>query len=98
VPATAAEGGLPQALHLLNGATLNARLAAEEGRVARWARASGPDDAVIEEMYLRALSRFPTSAEAAHWSDVLRTASDRRQTLEDILWALLNSREFAFNH
>jgi hypothetical protein len=97
-PGKGAEAGLPQALHLLNGPLLNARLRAEEGAVTRWAADDGPEEALVEEIYLRALSRFPTSAETVHWSRTLRAAADRRQTLEDFLWAVLNSREFVFNH
>jgi hypothetical protein len=57
-----------------------------------------PAGAIVEEMYLRALSRPPTPKETAHWSAALVGATDRRQILEDVLWALLNSREFVFNH
>jgi hypothetical protein len=97
-PATAEEGGLPQALHLVNGSTLNAKLSAEQGRVAHWSRSDQPPRALVEEIYVRALSRLPTPAETAHWEAVLVKATDRRPILEDLLWALLNSREFAFNH
>jgi hypothetical protein len=97
-PTAVDEGGLPRALHLINGATLNAKLKSEEGRVARWAASTQPESALIEEMYLRALARFPTPEESTHWSAAVRAAAARRQLLEDLLWALLNSREFAFNH
>jgi hypothetical protein len=97
-PAMVAEGGLPQALHLVNGETLNGRLKAPEGRVAGWSASEMPAGAIVEEMYLRALSRPPAPKERAHWSAAIHAAADRRQILEDILWALLNSREFVFNH
>jgi hypothetical protein len=52
----------------------------------------------VEELYLRTLSRFPDEKELAHWERTLKEASDKREAVEDLLWALLNSREFAFNH
>jgi hypothetical protein len=98
VPATTAEGGLPGALHLINGSTLNRRLRSEAGRISGWAAPGRPDGEVIEEIYLRAFARFPTPRETAHWAEVLRAAPERRQAIEDLVWAALNSREFAFNH
>jgi hypothetical protein len=98
VPAESSAGDLARTLHLLNGATLNERLRAPEGRVARWAAASLPPAAVVTEIYLSALARFPTPREGAHWTKILRTAPDRRPVLEDLVWAVLNSREFVFNH
>jgi hypothetical protein len=53
---------------------------------------------VVEELYLSALSRFPTTAEKARavaWLD--KNAADRQQAVQDLLWALLNSKEFVFN-
>jgi hypothetical protein len=97
-PTAAADGGLPQALHLINGGTLNAKLRSEDGRVAQWARWEQPARTVIEEIYLRTLARFPTAAETAHWEPLLNAAPNRRPLLEDLVWALLNSREFALNH
>jgi hypothetical protein len=87
-------GGLSQALHLINGRTVNARL----GPALKQQLPSGSDRAVIEEIYLRSLSRPPTDQESAHWSKALAASSAREEFLEDLLWALLNSREFAFNH
>ena len=87
-------GGLSQALHLINGRTVNARL----GPAVKQQLAGRPDRAVIEELYLRSLSRLPTEPESAHWSEALKASTAREEFLEDLLWALLNSREFAFNH
>jgi hypothetical protein len=97
-PGEGASGDLARALHLLNGPTLNDRLRAPEGRVARWAAAPLSAADLVTECYLVTLSRFPTRKEREHWTAVLRTVSDRRPVLEDFLWALLNSREFMFNH
>jgi hypothetical protein len=59
---------------------------------------------VIEELYLRTLTRMPTEKEIAGLLEIVRSAPDAetpaglRETLEDGFWALLNSREFVFNH
>ena len=54
--------------------------------------------AALEELYLRTLSRFPTDEEAAHWEKSIGAARDTQVAWQDLLWALLNSREFGFNH
>jgi hypothetical protein len=97
-PGESAAGDLARALHLLNGPVLNDRLRSAEGRVARWAASPLPPAALVTEIYLSALSRFPTRQERDHWAFLLRAAADRRPVLEDFVWALLNSREFVFNH
>jgi hypothetical protein len=53
---------------------------------------------MVEELYLRTLSRWPTARESTHWEESLAKDGSKREVLEDLLWALLNSREFAFNH
>ncbi len=86
-------GGLSQALHLLNGEDFNRRL--------RESVAHRKDDSVaemIESLYLRSLSRMPTDEERAHWLAQAAKANDSATFAEDLLWALLNSREFAFVH
>jgi hypothetical protein len=87
-------GGLARALHLINGPSINDKLAP----AARTLLAGRSNDAVIEELYLRALTRRPTDAEQAAWTTRLERATDRQLAVEDLLWTILNSREFAFNH
>jgi hypothetical protein len=91
-PASAG-GGLAQALHLINGSTINEKLrggALDElkGR---------PDREVVEELYLRTFTRLPEPAERAEWEATLTRGTDRTETLQDLLWTLLNSREFSLN-
>ena len=94
-----AGGGVSQSLHLINGTTINAKL--RGGVTDRLLRDSPPDARVVEELYLRALSRFPSEKEHGFWDQQLAsaaTARDKRLLVEDLLWALLNSREFAYSH
>ncbi len=64
----------------------------------RWLDAKKPPDALVEELYLRCLCRPPTAEERAKVSAALAAEPDKRKGLEDLFWALLNAREFLFNH
>ncbi len=93
--------GLSTELHLLNGPLINRKITAAEGRLARWIASGHSNDAIIDELYARALSRPPREDERAFWKtqlDVFDDAMKRRQALEDFLWSLLNSREFVTVH
>ena len=89
-------GGIAQALHLLNGPTINAKL--REGIVAQLEARRVPDRDAVSELYLRAFGRPADGDELAEWGPLIGRANDRGEALADLLWALLNSREFAFNH
>jgi hypothetical protein len=86
-----------QALHLMNAPGLNDKLTSDEGLVARLARSDDPPAAVVEELYLRTFSRFPTDEERAIGAGVFaEPGASRRQAVADLLWALINSAEFVF--
>jgi hypothetical protein len=89
-------GGLSQALHLINGSTINAKL--RGGVIDSLLGEDRSDAEIVDELYLRTLSRFPDERERAHCKKVFASATDRREATEDLLWALLNSREFVYNH
>jgi len=56
------------------------------------------DDEILAQLYLRCFSRQPTEAETAALKATITENENRLQALEDVFWALLNSREFVFNH
>ena len=87
-------GGIAQALHLLNGATTATKV--RGGLEASLAKL--PPGEAVRELYLRCFARYPDPEELAHGEQVLDGAGTRSEGVEDLLWALLNSREFAFNH
>jgi Protein of unknown function (DUF1549)/Protein of unknown function (DUF1553) len=89
---------LSQMLNLLNGSDLNGRISARDGRLAKLIQANLTDGQIVTELYLATLSRFPTLREWQLTQDRVGKSKDRKTALEDILWALLNSQEFVFNH
>jgi hypothetical protein len=89
---------LSQMLNLLNGSDLNGRIAASDGRLAKLIEARLSDGQIVSELYLATLSRYPTLREWKLTQERIGKSKDRKAALEDILWALLNSQEFVFNH
>jgi hypothetical protein len=53
---------------------------------------------VIEQLYIRCLSRSPSPDEMRKLLASVDEVKDKKQSLEDVFWAILNSREFMFNH
>jgi len=94
----ALEPNLSQALHLLNGDTVNSKCV-QGGYVAKALAAKKAPSQVIDELYLKCLARKPTAAEKeklmAFVGEKDRSDAD---VLNDLFWAVLNSKEFIFNH
>jgi hypothetical protein len=89
---------LSQVLHLSNSPEMEDKLAADDGRVAKLVGAKVPPEKAVEELYLAALARRPTPEESKKVQAYLAKRPDARRSLEDLLWTLLNSPEFLFNH
>ncbi|MFN7921319.1 MAG: DUF1553 domain-containing protein [Bryobacteraceae bacterium] len=87
-----------QALHIVNGPEVQQKLASTEGRLAQWLDSGRADGELIDEMFLTALSRKPTPREKDRLLTRVGKAPSRREAYEDIVWAILNSKEFMFNH
>jgi hypothetical protein len=91
------EPTLSQALHLLNGDTVNSKM--QQGGVIAALRKEGLDPMqIVERLYITTLTRRPTEEERAALAPLFAEGSDVNKGLEDVFWALLNSREFLFNH
>ncbi len=91
------EPTLSQALHLLNGGTVHSKI--RQGKVVRTLLDAGKTPAeVVDEIYLRCLARRPTAKEQQKLAAVIGDSKKPVAELEDVFWAVLNSREFLFNH
>lgn len=92
------EPTLSQALHLMNGDAVHDRI--KSGKVvARLVSEKKSDREVVDELFLRVFGRPPKDKEWASIQQAVADAPEARQTvLEDLFWALLNSKEFYFTH
>ncbi|QDV30267.1 hypothetical protein Spb1_21960 [Planctopirus ephydatiae] len=91
------EPTLSQALHLLNGDSSNQKIA-QGNLVGKWLQEKVPHEEIVQRLYIRCLSRKATSAELDVLLPTLAESKDPKKDLDDVFWALLNSREFIFNH
>ncbi|RLT12168.1 MAG: DUF1553 domain-containing protein, partial [Planctomycetota bacterium] len=91
------EPTLSQALHLLNGDTVNQKI--KTGGVIEKLMKDKPKlEDRISDLYIRCFARRPTPEEVAKVTKALAIEPDPKKAMEDLFWALLNSREFLFNH
>lgn len=89
---------LTQALHTLNGDTLASKIADSKGRVAKLMQSDHSHEAIVRELYMVTLCRWPTSEELALSNEFLAESPSPKECYEDILWTLLNSKQFLFVH
>ncbi len=93
-----AEPNLAQVLQIANGELLHKKISDGNGRIARLLKAKVPTDDIITQLYLVSLSRQPNADELTACHEIIEAAPNVKEGLEDVLWALANSREFLFNH
>ncbi len=96
---------LGQSLFMINAAEIKAKLSSPQGRAARYAREPRPDSEKIHELTLAALCREPTVEELLVAEAYLAEAgagpgaeAARKERFEDLIWVILNTKEFVFNH
>lgn len=89
---------LSQVLYLLNSDELERRLTNKEGVVTDLSAPDKPAADVVTELFLRTFSRPPRPEELAEAVSRFEKSTNRRAAVEDMLWTLLNSKEFLFNH
>jgi len=92
------ESNLSQALQMINGPVVHNKLRDANGRIHQMVAANKTDDEIIEQLYLSALARKPVEKELEAAKKHIAASSDRKLAMEDVGWALLNSKEFLFQH
>jgi hypothetical protein len=94
------EPSMVQVLHIANGETLNQKLKTKDNQLDKLLARGKPFEELLDEVYLASLARFPTGEEKSRILDVVASSPDaeKRQLLEDVVWSILSSREFLFNH
>ncbi len=90
------ETTLSQVFMLVGGDSLNERLERSGNRLDRLAKSDKPDTEIINELYWTALCRPPSDEELKAAADLCNETQDRFVALQDIAWALLNSKEFIY--
>lgn len=89
---------LGQALLLVGGDVVESKVTSLNGYLASAIKLDPTPEELVENLYYRTVCRPPTAEESSRWSAELKQAGSFSQAAEDLFWALLNSREFAFNH
>jgi hypothetical protein len=90
------EPAVPQTLFLMTDEKLLQKIA--QGRLRKLLASKLADEAIVEELFLATLSRFPEAAEKRAALEHLKSRPDRQATFVDVVWGLINTREFIVNH
>jgi hypothetical protein len=96
------DANLAQSLHLLNSSEVQDKIASPSGRAALLAADKRPVEVRLRELYRWVYSREPSADELhiaeAHLGKHMKDGKDTKAAYEDIVWALINTKEFLFNH
>jgi len=88
-----------QSLHLMNSPSLQTKLTSPKSRVASWAGSSAAPAEVVRDIYLAAYARPPEASEQeAALAHLSREGASKTEAVQDLVWALVNTAEFVFNH
>ncbi|MFN6139789.1 MAG: DUF1549 domain-containing protein [Planctomycetota bacterium] len=89
---------LAQVLTLANSDEIESKVADAQGVIARLVKDQKSHDEIVDELYLGSLSRFPNAEERTKTKYFVGSIENKSEAYQDLLWTLLNSREFMFNH
>lgn len=92
------DGNLAQALQLINGPTVNEKVRNANNRLGTLIAAKMGDEQILTELFYAALARAPFDDEKTIALGHVAKGTDKRKAWEDVLWAVLNTREFLFRH
>jgi hypothetical protein len=96
--ATSNDPDLAQALHLINSPQLVTKISSPSGRLARLMKSGASDRDIVDDLYYATLCRKATDDERRKVAQFVAEANSKQEVFEDLLWTLLNSTEFVFNH
>ena len=103
-------GSLSQSLHLMNAKDVKGKVATTKGRIQRLLQSQSASQEIINDFYLAAFSRLPTEEETEIATNYLNSGQDARDgkpgdtavalrnNAQDLMWAIMNTKEFLFNH
>ncbi|HET6576367.1 MAG TPA: DUF1549 and DUF1553 domain-containing protein [Fimbriiglobus sp.] len=94
----AMEPALPQTLFRMTDPTLMRKLQAKGNRTVKLARSELSNEQAVEELFLATLTRPPTANEKDKALEYMNGAKNRAEGLQEVMWALINTREFILNH
>ncbi len=89
---------MQQKLFLMTDANLLAKFKAPAGRLRQLLDSKKADEEILEELFLATVSRPPTETDKQRFAAYRSRHPDRQAAFTDALWALINTREFIFNH
>ena len=89
---------MPQLLHLINGEGLLRKIRAGEGRLGKLLKAGKSDQEIVDELFLATLGRLPAEPARQTVRKAVAGAPSKDEGYRDLFWALLNAKEFSFNH
>ena len=92
------DGNLAQALQLINGPTVNEKVKNPANRLTALMASMKSDRDMLDELYMVAMARKADADEAKAALAHVAKGTDKRKAWEDVLWAILNTREFLFRH
>ena len=92
------EPSIAQALHLLNSPHVMEKIQHRHGVARGLANSARPPAEIVDDLYLTTLSRFPRDDERQLMLEAFVVSSNRQSAVEDVLWTLLNTKEFLYNH
>ncbi|MDA0834899.1 MAG: DUF1549 domain-containing protein [Planctomycetota bacterium] len=93
------EPSISQALHLLNSPEIAEKIHSRKGKARTLADSSLTPAEIVDEIYLMTLTRYPSDEERSLFISVYDAPEiTRRQATEDLLWAVMNAKEFLYNH
>jgi hypothetical protein len=92
------EPSIAQALHLLNSPEVMEKIQNSHGMARQLAKTDRPPTELVDDLYLLTLSRLPRDDERQLMLEAFAGSNERQAAVEDVLWTLLNTKEFLYNH